>query len=149
MACPSCSTPVASNARVCPKCGHRFTHPFVMIVAALFVLLLIGAITQGGMEKSRSAAAPSKTPQQIEDDNYESATGACMLWADKNGPFPMGDLVDEFQLPRRKKDPKEVYRAGLHYRAKSNGVLMRADCSTLKMKDGKIMILEARARVGQ
>jgi hypothetical protein len=28
-----CGRMVASNARVCPQCGNRFTHPFVMVLA--------------------------------------------------------------------------------------------------------------------
>jgi len=120
----------------------------VLLLAAFFVVVLVGVIA---METSRSAAAPAspKTAQQIENDSYSSAIGACMLWADKNGPFPMGALVDDYTLPRRKKDPKDVYRAGLHYRAKASGLMMRADCSTLLTKDGNVMILEAQARPGQ
>jgi hypothetical protein len=111
-------------------------------LCAIFVLIV-------RFSNQPNAPPAPKAAKQIEDENYASAAGACMLWAQKNGPLLMGDLVDEYQLPRRKKDPKEVYRAGLHYRAKPSGLLMRADCSTLRTKDGKIMILEAKARPGQ
>jgi hypothetical protein len=117
--------------------------------AILLGLCLILAALWGYSNEPKPSAGPPKTAQQIEDGKYESAVGACMLWAEKNGPLLMGDLVDDYQLPRRKQDPKDVYRAGLHYRAKPSGLLMRADCSTLHMKDGRIMILEAKARPGQ
>lgn len=72
MPCPSCKNPVAGNARVCPNCGHRFTHPFVMFLAALFVLALLGAIAQTMMEGSRtkasSSASSSTTPDWVDND---------------------------------------------------------------------------------
>jgi len=112
--------------------------------AVLFVILLIV-----GLSTNNPTPSAPKTAQQIEDDNYSSAAGACMLWAEKHSPLAMGDFVDDYQLPRRKKDPKDVYRAGLHYRTKSTGLMMRADCATLMTKDGKVMIIEAQARPGE
>ena len=62
MACPSCKNPVAGNARVCPNCGHRFTHPFVMVLAGLFVCFLVAMIVDVGKNNSASgttAATPA------------------------------------------------------------------------------------------
>ncbi len=119
----------------------------LLLIGLLCVLILIGVIT--GVHTESASTSTPKTPQEIEDSNYESAAGACLLWAEKNGPIGFDEFIDDFQLPRRKGDPKNVYRAGLHYRGKGNGLLMRADCSTLLTTDGKVAILEARARVGQ
>lgn len=44
MECPTCSNPVASNARQCPKCGHRFTSSGVMFVAAIFAIMMVYVI---------------------------------------------------------------------------------------------------------
>jgi len=38
-----CGNQVASNARFCPHCGKRFTHPFVRALAGLSVLFIGGA----------------------------------------------------------------------------------------------------------
>lgn len=59
MDCPSCRTPVAGNARVCPKCGHRFTHPFVMVLAGLFALFLVAMIVQ--VESNSPGSPPGTT----------------------------------------------------------------------------------------
>ncbi|MFB3916047.1 MAG: zinc-ribbon domain-containing protein [Terriglobales bacterium] len=46
-----CGQQIASNARFCPHCGHRFTHPFTMFIAicfaAIFGFAFIGAIIGG------------------------------------------------------------------------------------------------------
>lgn len=47
--CPSCKSQVASNARVCPQCGHRF-HTFLaklffwVVALPLFVAIAVGFI---------------------------------------------------------------------------------------------------------
>lgn len=64
MPCPSCNTPVASSARFCPKCGHRFTHPFVAALAVLLGLCGVLAMIQLYSSQPTAPAAP-KTAQQI------------------------------------------------------------------------------------
>jgi hypothetical protein len=112
----------------------------------LFLLLIVISVSSDHIS---SPSPRPKTPQEIEDAHYESAAGACLLWAEKHSPLAMGDFVDDYQLPRRKRDPKDVYRAGLHYRTKSAGLMMRADCASLMTKDDKVIIVEAQARPGE
>jgi hypothetical protein len=56
-----CGQMVASNARFCPHCGNRFTHPFTKLIAWFFgiviVMAFIGAIVGG----SGSTPAASNT----------------------------------------------------------------------------------------
>jgi len=49
-----CGNPVANNARVCPNCGHRFTHPFVKFLAWFFGISFAIGIISSGSSNSKS-----------------------------------------------------------------------------------------------
>jgi hypothetical protein len=68
MACPSCNTPVASNAHVCPKCGHRFTHPFGTGLAAICGIILLGVIMRA-MSSGAGPSSPSVSNQYHSPQN--------------------------------------------------------------------------------
>lgn len=42
-----CGHQVASNARLCPHCGQRFTHPFVLALAVIFGVFIFMAVLGG------------------------------------------------------------------------------------------------------
>jgi hypothetical protein len=58
-----CGNDVADNARFCPKCGHRFTHPLVKLLGwgfgILAILISIGMIA--GINKSEAPTRPKST----------------------------------------------------------------------------------------
>jgi hypothetical protein len=56
-----CGNPVASNARFCPNCGHRFTHPFVKAFAwFLGISFSLGIIASVASNPSVSTMAPGR-----------------------------------------------------------------------------------------
>ncbi|MFZ3212899.1 MAG: hypothetical protein WA188_15460 [Terriglobales bacterium] len=57
-----CGKQVASNARVCPGCGHRFTHPFVMFLAAVLGIILVMAFFGAVIGPSTSTTVPTPAP---------------------------------------------------------------------------------------
>jgi hypothetical protein len=58
-----CGKELASNARTCPNCGKRFTHPFVMVLAVLFGLMVVGGLisvaNSGNNQTDTSSPAPA------------------------------------------------------------------------------------------
>ena len=54
--CRACGKELARNARFCPECGYRFTHPFVKFVAWCFGIVLaagmLGSILDKGAKPS-------------------------------------------------------------------------------------------------
>jgi hypothetical protein len=60
-----CGQMVASNARVCPHCGNRFTHPFVMALAwligamvSLTIIIAILSSSESHTDKTSSTQLP-------------------------------------------------------------------------------------------
>lgn len=54
-----CGKQVSENARVCPHCGNRFTHPTVIALAVLFVVAMTASIIGGSLNHSAlSSPAP-------------------------------------------------------------------------------------------
>lgn len=49
--CKNCEQPRASNARICPHCGHRKTHWFTWLIAGFFLMIPIGAVIDGIMKQ--------------------------------------------------------------------------------------------------
>jgi hypothetical protein len=45
--CPACETEISSEAKSCPKCGHRLIKPRSKIDATLAIIFGIGAIGFG------------------------------------------------------------------------------------------------------
>jgi hypothetical protein len=57
-----CGQMIASNARVCPHCGNRFTHPFVNILAWFFGISIAIALISAmflGSQKQTAATNPT------------------------------------------------------------------------------------------
>ena len=67
--CESCGKEIASNARVCPHCGRRRTHPFVMGCAVFLVGILLIIIYASYIGRAHAALenhpeSHSATPAQ-------------------------------------------------------------------------------------
>ena len=64
-----CGQMVASNARVCPHCGNRFTHPFVKALAwfigVTFSLTVIMAIISGSQNHNANTSSTPARPVTI------------------------------------------------------------------------------------
>jgi hypothetical protein len=74
-----CGKQIASNARTCPFCGHRFTHPFTMLIAVMFVgvivLAFIGAMISNTSTTTSTTAQVTKadTEKQVEKNGQDYA----------------------------------------------------------------------------
>lgn len=73
-----CGIVVAGNARVCPNCGKRFTHPFVKVLAVICgVVMIVGFIstTVGSSRPSPNTSVPAaaKTNVQSTPDQLAKA----------------------------------------------------------------------------
>ena len=71
----SCGKELASNARTCPGCGERFTHPFVKMLALLFILPIIvafmmafGGVNTGGDTAEHTDSVGRTVPASITND---------------------------------------------------------------------------------
>jgi hypothetical protein len=63
--CP-CGKTIASNARVCPNCGNRFTHPFVKALAWLIgVTLGLSIVTAIVSDSENHRVKTSSTPAHV------------------------------------------------------------------------------------
>lgn len=64
--CRACGKELAGNARFCPECGYRFTHPFVKFIAWCFGIVLAAGMLGSMLDKG---AKPSndKPPTPAED----------------------------------------------------------------------------------
>lgn len=60
-----CGNDVANNARVCPKCGHRFTSGLVKALAWFFGILIGIAVIAGSLRQS----GPSNVPNSAVTDS--------------------------------------------------------------------------------
>ncbi len=56
-----CGNECAGNAKICPKCGHRFTHILTKFIAVVFGLGLLGAIFGGHSSSSENSTLPNTT----------------------------------------------------------------------------------------
>ena len=153
--CNECRGVVSPQARVCPHCGHRagmggLTKGIIVFIL-LAVIIAIGSVAENA--PSTLAGTHPKTPIQTEDEKYGVAVFACEMWAGKNAPgithtdiFGVPDgVIGTYTLPRRKKDSRNLYRAGFRYRSAGIGLLMRADCAI--ENDGQhLAVREAAAR---
>ncbi len=72
--CEECGRQIASNARVCPYCGRKRTHPFVMGCAVFLVGVLILII----LNATHAMAAIERHPRQV-TPLQRAAAGAMVL----------------------------------------------------------------------
>jgi hypothetical protein len=67
-----CGKEVASDARVCPNCGHRLTHPFLLfigiVIICIFFIVFIAAIF-GGSNSTSTATDSTSQPAPTNDAN--------------------------------------------------------------------------------
>lgn len=73
-----CGKEVASDARVCPNCGHRLTHPFLMfvgIVIGIFLFIVVIAVIFGG--SNSTSTATDSTSQRAPTNDADSLISRC------------------------------------------------------------------------
>ena len=126
----SCGNHVAGNARFCPRCGKRFTHPFTMIFACVLGIGMLGAIIA-------TASRPAEPPANFDPVGI-SMTG-CELWTRANSKLAVDRVVNSYQIKARL--PKNVYKVGLDYRTKGAGLMMHATCEYKDAGDHDHMVL--------
>jgi len=72
----TCGKKLAGNARVCPVCGERFTHPAVTVIAWMFGIVLVFGVVM----TTSHPQPPSAAPKENEDPSLSrAATGAITL----------------------------------------------------------------------
>jgi hypothetical protein len=57
-----CGQEMASNARICPHCGHRFTHPFVKAFAVFLAISFCVALIRTLATQNETAATAIEQP---------------------------------------------------------------------------------------
>ena len=72
-----CGNQVANNAKLCPKCGHRFTSPITKFVAGvfvfIFVIMVIGILSNSGDKTPpQTSPAPAPVSQSMSTGNEAS-----------------------------------------------------------------------------
>jgi hypothetical protein len=65
-----CGDEVAGNPNFCPRCGHRFTHPFVMVSLSFSFWEVVGAIIS---EAVNANPIPAQTSSPNEKENTARA----------------------------------------------------------------------------
>ncbi len=81
--CKKCGKEVASNARVCPQCGYRYTHPLVKMLAYGFVgLFAVGLIssmigTSGNVTPQKPTSSTGSTTRPATFDEAAAAIKSC------------------------------------------------------------------------
>jgi hypothetical protein len=70
--CP-CGKTVASNARVCPNCGNRFTHPFVKALAwfigvTIGVSIITAIVSDSESHSVKTSSTPASAVKPIQDE---------------------------------------------------------------------------------
>jgi len=62
-----CANTVANNAKLCPKCGHRFTSTSTLVIAwvlgifGVFVILMMSLANSSSTSTGGGSAVPSPT----------------------------------------------------------------------------------------
>ena len=64
--CEKCGRQIASNARVCPYCGRKRTHPFVMGCAVFLVGMLLLIIYAASVSHAKVAMDGNRIHPGIE-----------------------------------------------------------------------------------
>jgi hypothetical protein len=87
-----CGNDVASNARVCPRCGHRFTSTLtwaiVAIVGLMIAAAIIGSFSGGGGQPAQPASSPADLAAQQKQDAADKSAlmGAMELRSSMRNP---------------------------------------------------------------
>lgn len=67
-----CGNQCADNARSCPKCGYRFTHPLTKAIAGFFaliiILMIIGAAIGNNPSTTSTPSTPANSAQKEKDE---------------------------------------------------------------------------------
>jgi hypothetical protein len=79
-----CGNAVASNARFCPKCGHRFTSTLTLILAACFGIIALAAMFSHDSSSDGKGTQPPSPAEQAEKQKkdarfYQAVLGAKQL----------------------------------------------------------------------
>ncbi len=81
--CKKCRKEIASNARVCPQCGYRYTHPFVKMLAwgfaGLFGIGLISSMigSSGNVTPQKPNTSTGNTTRPATFDEAAAAIKSC------------------------------------------------------------------------
>jgi hypothetical protein len=75
--CKECKAQISDKAEACPQCGAKIKKPsgcFVFVLISIVVLVIIGSVSGGRSNQTKTATTPTETPETAAPNTWKYST---------------------------------------------------------------------------